>query len=178
MCRGVRRRVHLGVRITEMVVEKSRAEQIIAIDVLPARADDLDAIVAVEAQSYTYPWSRNLIQGSLESVHALNYVARDRRSTGVRGFMLNLLIADELHVLNLAVHPLYRRSGIGNRLMEASLAAARERGAVVAFLEVRRSNIQALTLYINRGFNVIGVRRGYYSDNKEDALVMKKIIGR
>lgn len=178
MCCCVRCRIYLGIRINEMVVEKSIAERLVSIEVQCAGADDLDAIAAVEAESYAYPWSRNLIQGSLESVHALNFVARGRHEPVIHGFILNLLIADELHILNLAVHPLSRRSGIGNLLMETSLAAAREHKASSAFLEVRRSNIQALTLYIKQGFSVIGVRRGYYSDNREDALVMKKSMGR
>ena len=157
-----------------MVVEKIYLENIISAVIRDAGPDDLDAILAVEESSYAQPWSKNLIEGSLENPRAFHFVACGGAENKVQGFMLNLLLADELHVLNIAVVPSARRCGIGNRLLETAWAAAQKRGAMTAFLEVRRSNVQALTLYIKHGFKVIGVRRGYYSDNREDALVMKK----
>ena len=174
MCCGIRCRVYLGIIITEMVVEKIYLENIISVIIRDAGPDDLDAILAVEESSYEQPWSRNLIEGSLENPRAFHFVACGGTENNVHGFILNLLLADELHVLNIAVGPSMRRRGIGSRLLETSLTTAQKRGAKTAFLEVRRSNIQALTLYIKYGFKVIGVRRGYYSDNREDALVMKK----
>lgn len=138
--------------------------------------DDLDGIIEVENMSYTNPWTDSMLKSSLIDPKSLNFVTVDQPGNKIVGFILNLLIVDELHVLNIAVIPAYRRSGIGNSLMETSIKTAEQLGVNTFFLEVRRSNISALTLYIKHGFSVIGVRRGYYSDNREDALVMKKSI--
>ncbi len=138
--------------------------------------DDLDGIIEVENMSYTNPWTGSMLKSSLIDPKSLNFITVDQTGNKIVGFILNLLIMDELHVLNIAVIPSYRRSGIGSSLMETSIKTAEQLGVNAFFLEVRRSNVSALTLYIKQGFSVIGVRRGYYSDNREDALVMKKSI--
>jgi ribosomal-protein-alanine N-acetyltransferase len=159
-----------------MVVEETYLENIITINIRDAELNDLDSILEIEESSYVHPWSRNLIQGSLDNPKAFNFVAFDSLDRRIHGFILNLLLIDELHILNIAVKPLYRRCGIGNSLLETSINKGQKLDVKTAFLEVRRSNVQALTLYIKHGFKVIGVRRGYYSDNREDALVMRKSI--
>ncbi len=159
-----------------MVVEEAYLESIATINIRDAELDDLDSILMIEESSYVHPWSRNLIDGSLNNPKAFNFVAFDSLDLRIHGFILNLLLIDELHILNIAVEPLYRRCGIGNSLLGTSLDKGENLGVKTAFLEVRRSNVQALTLYIKHGFKVIGVRRGYYSDNNEDALVMKKSL--
>jgi [ribosomal protein S18]-alanine N-acetyltransferase len=88
------------------------------------------------------------------------------------GYVIYWLIADEMHLLNLAVHPAYRRRGLARSLLTAALAQARDRGAAVVWLEVRPSNTAALALYHSFGFEEIGVRPGYYTDNDEDALIL------
>jgi [ribosomal protein S18]-alanine N-acetyltransferase len=82
------------------------------------------------------------------------------------------LIIDEAHIATIATHPDFRRQGIGEQLMIAALVSAREEGARRAFLEVRAGNTGALELYKKYGFVVAGVRRGYYKDNNEDAILM------
>ncbi len=176
MCSGIRRRVYMGIRVTEMVVEKTFLENIISFNIRNAESEDLDSILEIESLSYEHPWSRSLIQGSLDNPKAFNFVAFDRPDRKVQGFILDLLLMDELHILNIAVNPLYRRCGAGSSLLETAVNEGQKLGVKAAFLEVRRSNITALTLYIKHGFKVIGVRRGYYSDNREDALVMKKSL--
>jgi ribosomal-protein-alanine N-acetyltransferase len=89
------------------------------------------------------------------------------------GLALTWRAADEVHLLDLAVDPDARRRGIGRALLEAVLVDARTSGAALALLEVRAQNAQALALYAALGFVQTGVRRAYYSDNGEDAVVMR-----
>lgn len=175
MYRCIRCRIYLGIGFGAMVVEKIDIERTVSVTIRRASPDDLDALQEVENRSYVHPWTRAMLQGSLDNPKSLNYVAEDQSDGAITGFILSLLLMDELHILNIAVLPLCRRQGIGTGLLDASLETAGKAGAVHAFLEVRRSNIQALTLYIKHGFRVTGVRRGYYSDNKEDALLMTRI---
>ncbi len=159
-----------------MAVDEELLESIVSVDVRRAVPDDLGSILEVEIGSYVHPWSGSLLGESLRSPNSLNFVAAHRHDRVVRGFILNTLVVDELHVLNIAVLPAYRRCGIAKNLLATSIGTARQLGAGAVFLEVRRSNITALTLYIRHDFRVIGVRRGYYADNGEDALVMKKVL--
>lgn len=159
-----------------MVIEKIALKSTLSINIRNAELNDLSSIVDIERASYTHPWSENLIRESLSNKNALNFIAYDKFEQKIYGFILNIFLIDELHILNIAVDPAYRRRGIGDMLLETSINNARQKGGNIAFLEVRRSNIKALTMYIKHGFRVVGVRRGYYSDNREDALVMKKIL--
>jgi ribosomal-protein-alanine N-acetyltransferase len=81
------------------------------------------------------------------------------------------VLADEMHLLNLAVHPAHRRRGIARFLLTTALVRARSQGAAVVWLEVRPSNRAALALYHSFGFEEVGIRPGYYTDNGEDALI-------
>ncbi len=171
---GIRRRFYMGVCIGQMVIEKIIFKNIISVSIRQAVADDLNALQEVENLSYEHPWTRNMLRSSLDNPKSFNFVAVNQTDQRIAGFILNLLLMDELHILNIAVLPSYRRYGIGTRLLEASMETSIRKGAAKAYLEVRRSNIQALTLYIKHGFRVTGVRREYYSDNKEDALLMTR----
>jgi ribosomal-protein-alanine N-acetyltransferase len=94
----------------------------------------------------------------------------------IKGFIAARIVADELHVNNVAVRPEYRRSGIGGKLLEMVLIEGKRMGARLAFLEVRASNLPAQALYQRSGFRVAGRRPNYYSDPTEDALVMSLTI--
>ena len=87
------------------------------------------------------------------------------------GYIIYWILADEMHLLNLAVHPAQRRRGLARSLLTAALDKARAQGAAVVWLEVRPSNTAALALYRSFGFKEIGIRPGYYTDNGEDALI-------
>jgi ribosomal-protein-alanine N-acetyltransferase len=100
------------------------------------------------------------------------WVARAEPDDIVLGFVLAWTAADEVHLLDLAVDPGARRRGVGRELVAQVLAHAREIGARLVLLEVRRSNEAAIALYRSAGFSENGVRRGYYSDNGEDAVEM------
>jgi ribosomal-protein-alanine N-acetyltransferase len=86
------------------------------------------------------------------------------------------MVVDEMHVMNVATHPRWRRLGVARTLMERALAEARGLGIVRAFLEVRASNAAAQGLYNSLGFEPVGVRRSYYEAGGEDALVMAKAL--
>jgi ribosomal-protein-alanine N-acetyltransferase len=136
------------------------------------RPEDLDEVLAIERASFSMPWSRGAFLYEMQQ----NRVARCwvmREDGRVIGYLCLWEIADELHITNIAVHPSFRRQGVGRALLGGVLDDARERRLRLVVLEVRPSNTEARTLYERFGFRVIGRRRGYYYDTGEDALVME-----
>jgi len=134
--------------------------------------DDLDAVAALEAASFTNPWTRDMLDRELrQSDVARVYVLRlpGRR---VAAFCACWFIYDELHINTIAVDAALRRQGLATALMQHLLADTAQQGAHRALLEVRRSNVPAQRLYANLGFVVAGVRRDYYTQPVEDALVL------
>ena len=133
---------------------------------------DLDAVLAIEAESFTSPWTREMYLAELENVGvSFCYLARDDGG-GILGFCSFWRVLDELHINNLAVAPTYRRRGIGTGLLTYVLNEGAKLGAHRATLEVRRSNDVARHLYERLGFATAGVRRAYYTNPVEDALVL------
>ncbi|OGK83461.1 MAG: ribosomal-protein-alanine N-acetyltransferase [Candidatus Rokubacteria bacterium GWC2_70_24] len=138
----------------------------------PMTLDDLDDVLAIERVSFKTPWSRAAFRYEL----AQNRVARcmvARAGARLCGYLCLWEIGHEIHITNLAVHPEWRRRGIARALLESILADGRARGVLLAFLEVRPTNVEALGLYGSLGFRIIGERKGYYFDTGEDALVME-----
>lgn len=142
----------------------------------PMRLRDLPAILEIERLSFPTPWTKSaFLSELLENDRAYYLVARvDNKAVGHVGVWL---VAGEGHITNVAVHPEFRRLGIGRRLMMAIEELARERRALRMTLEVRRSNDIAQHLYKQLGYVGAGYRRGYYRDNNEDALIMWKELG-
>lgn len=134
------------------------------------RAADLPAVVAIERASFALPWSAALIGDELEQEAARSRVAV-AADAGVVGFLLGRRYPDVWHVMDLAVAPELRRRGIAKALVGEFLAAACSAGRGV-LLEVREGNEEAVALYESLGFVTAGVRRRYYPDTGEDALVM------
>jgi ribosomal-protein-alanine N-acetyltransferase len=133
---------------------------------------DLDAVLEIEAASFTSPWTREMYVAELGNVGiSFCYVARDQDGT-ILGFCSFWRVIDELHINNLAVAPPYRRRGIGSALMTYVLDEGARLGARRATLEVRRSNDVARRLYEQLGFSPAGVRPAYYTNPIEDALVL------
>jgi ribosomal-protein-alanine N-acetyltransferase len=133
---------------------------------------DLDAVLAIEAESFTSPWTREMYVAELENVGvSFCYLARNE-SGDILGFCSFWRVLDELHINNLAVAPTYRRRGIGTELLTHVLNEGARLGAYRATLEVRRSNDVARHLYEHLGFATAGVRRAYYTNPVEDALVL------
>jgi ribosomal-protein-alanine N-acetyltransferase len=135
-------------------------------------ADEIDEVLAIEEASFTNPWTRAMYLSELENrtvSHCL--LARDAQGRTV-GFCSYWRVLDELHINNLAVLPECRRSGAASALLARVLEEGSAQGAQRTTLEVRRSNEVARLLYGRFGFLVAGVRRGYYSNPVEDALIL------
>ncbi len=135
--------------------------------------EDLDEVLEIEKISFPLPWSRPLFEKELQNAHAFNLVLRDLKKggRGVAGYVVFWHVADEMHLLQLAVHEDYRRRGLGRLLLAEAIRLAGEKGCLHAFLEVRQVNEAGKALYLNFGFKEIGLRKKYYSDG-EDACVM------
>jgi ribosomal-protein-alanine N-acetyltransferase len=133
---------------------------------------DLDAIVALEEQSFTNPWSRDTLVWELRNSDVtFLYVLRLDDRTPV-AFCVCWMLLDELHVNPVAVAPAHRRQGLATRLLQHVLSEAAARGVTRATLEVRASNEAALRLYERLGFKVTARRPGYYTQPDEDALIL------
>ncbi|WP_265446400.1 ribosomal protein S18-alanine N-acetyltransferase [Acetivibrio straminisolvens] len=135
--------------------------------------EDIDDVMIVEKLSFTIPWSKNaLIEEVLNNRMAIYITAKIKgKAIGYAGMWK---IFDEGHITNIAVHPEYRENGVGSRLVEKLVSIAKEQGIVKMTLEVRKSNAAAQSLYFKYGFREQGCRKGYYSDNGEDAIIMWK----
>lgn len=130
----------------------------------------LDDVMKIERVSFKTPWSRSAFVHEIQFERSFFKVIRlGGRLIGYGGFWL---VLDEAHISNIAIHPDYRRQGFGRVLLTHLLEEAAAKGATVATLEVRRSNIAAQNLYAGFGFKVIAVRKHYYADENEDALIM------
>lgn len=135
-------------------------------------ADDLDAVVALEASLQDFPWSRGNFADSLAAGHEMQVL---RLGGDVVGFSVVVSIVDEAHLLVIGVDRRHHRHGHGARLLRQVIATARAAGAARLLLEVRPANTQAIAFYQSFGFAQIGVRRGYYPAvaGREDALVFE-----
>ena len=135
---------------------------------------DLDAIERIENAVYPTPWSRSMFAGELAKPSSLSLGGFDPDSGRLIAYLIVSRYVDAWHIMNLAVHPGWRRAGVASRLLGELLdltAGDRRRGYT---LEVRVSNTAAIALYERFGFESSGIRRGYYTDNREDALIMWK----
>ncbi len=133
--------------------------------------EDINAVQEVERSSFPVPWPANAFRHELtQNKNARYIVAREgERIVGYAGLWL---MVDEAHITTFAVHPDLRRRRIGERLLQRLFDLASELNAEWLTLEVRASNLAAQKLYEKYGFRRAGVRRRYYSDNGEDALIM------
>lgn len=135
---------------------------------------EIDAILEIEHASFTSPWTKEMYLAELSN-RGVSYFHLAKSPDGtIVGFCSFWHVVDELHVNNLAVAPPYRRAGIATALLASVLAAGVALGVKRATLEVRRSNEPARLLYEKFGFSVAGVRRAYYTNPVEDALVLWK----
>ena len=133
--------------------------------------DDLDAIEVIERASYPTPWSRSMFASELAKPSSLSFGAVDETGALV-GYLVLSRYVDAWHVMNVAVAPEKRRQGIASALLRRLLDLTKDDADRGYTLEVRVSNVGAISLYERFGFKPKGVRRGYYTDNREDALIM------
>lgn len=127
-------------------------------------------ILNIERASQSSPWSETSFRNEINHKNGIFLVAEDR--DGVQGFAGLWVVVDEAHVITIAINPERRKEGIGRKLMIELLLHAIDRGATCSTLEVRAGNQPAIKLYEDLGFVRAGLRKKYYPDNKEDAVVM------
>ena len=131
---------------------------------------DIEKVIAIERASFQFPWSTRFFLDELQVDCARSLLAEVEGR--IVGYVLFWCLPEEVDIHNIAVHPDFRRHGVGRLLLEQVVAAARHQDRVRVTLDVRFSNVPAQNLYRSFGFVTRGVRKGYYSDNGEDALVM------
>ncbi len=135
----------------------------------------MDQVLAIEQASFSMPWSKNLFFSEFRSPGVSSLLVsldNDLLMRMVTGYIVFWNVDDEMHILNLAVTPKYRRQGISRQLVLAAVKRAYAKGARRAFLEVRASNAIAQKLYSSLGFSGSFIRRDYYDSPVEDAIIM------
>ena len=132
---------------------------------------DLDAIETIERASYPTPWSRSMFASELAKQSSLSIAAVTPEEQLV-GYLVLSRYVDAWHVMNVAVDPAHRRLGIASAMLQRLFELTRDDAERGYTLEVRVSNLAAISLYESFGFVSRGVRRGYYTDNREDAVIM------
>ncbi len=135
---------------------------------------DIQSVLEVERSSFFTPWTEAMFRSQLRfKDRAVNLVLE--LDNKVVGYAASWIVAGEIHLLSIAVHPDFRRRGLGSMLLASIFERGRKRGCLRTILEVRESNEVARNFYRIHGFREIGKRHGYYADTGEDAIVMERI---
>jgi [ribosomal protein S18]-alanine N-acetyltransferase len=142
----------------------------VAIEIKTLRLADLTDVEEIERRAYVTPWSRSMFASELGKPTSVCLGAFE--GDQLVGYVVNSRYVDAWHVMNVAVDPDYQGRGIATRLLERLFELTADDGRDGYTLEVRVSNADAISLYEKLGFEARGLRRGYYTDNREDALIM------
>jgi [ribosomal protein S18]-alanine N-acetyltransferase len=142
----------------------------VAVAVRPLRLGDLTEVEVIERRAYRTPWSRSMFASELAKPSSICLGAFEGEQ--LVGYVINSRYVDAWHVMNVAVDPDYQRRGIATILLERVFELTADDDRRGYTLEVRVSNAGAIQLYERLGFERRGTRRGYYTDNREDALIM------
>lgn len=142
------------------------------IDYEEMKLEHIPAVACLERENFSLPWSENALCSELSNPLSLWLVALNAGQ--VMGYVGAQIVPDEADMMNLAVDEKYRRTGIGKALVDLLVEKLQSRGVRSLTLEVRVSNLPAITLYEGMGFSVVGKRPGYYQKPKEDALILRK----
>lgn len=137
---------------------------------------DIDDVYKISKSSFSIPWSIESISSELSNPIAKYIIAKDLDSNLVVGFVGVWIVVGEASITNIAVHPAYRGNGIGSKLLSSLINLCSDLNCTLINLEVRESNYSAQNLYKKYGFTIDGIRKGYYEDNKENAILMSKIL--
>ena len=143
------------------------------IEICSLKLEHIDRILVIDSLCFPTPWSRESLEKEIENSALTKYVVA-KKSGIVIGYAGMWVILDEGHITNIAVHPEYRGIGVGSLLLEALIEICKIEFIKSMTLEVRESNARAQNLYKKYGFLQNGIRKGYYRDNKENALIMWK----
>jgi len=146
----------------------------LSFDIVEMELADINDLMEIERLSFPTPWSKNFFMKEYHSRFSKVFLVKSRHpdKQKVIGYICLWFVFDEVHILNLACHPHFRRQKVATALIEHCMHLSFENGTKKAFLEVRESNNGARALYARCGFKPIGLRKGYYSDTREDAIVM------
>jgi [ribosomal protein S18]-alanine N-acetyltransferase len=142
----------------------------VAIEIRVLELNDLSAIEAIEQKAYPTPWSRSMFASELAKPTSICLGAFEGQD--LVGYVINSRYVDAWHVMNVAVDPEHQRRGVATALLQRLFELTRDDERRGYTLEVRVSNEDAIGLYEKLGFESRGIRRGYYTDNREDALIM------
>lgn len=137
---------------------------------------DIDDVYKISKSSFSIPWSIESISSELNNPLAKYIIAKDLDSNLVVGFVGVWIVVGEASITNIAVHPAYRGNGIGSKLLSSLINLCSDLNCTLINLEVRESNYTAQNLYKKYDFTIDGIRKGYYEDNKENAILMSKIL--
>lgn len=134
---------------------------------------DLSQLALIEERTQAFPWTEDTFKQCFNSGYRGWVLEQDNK---VIGFIIVTLQMDECHILNIAIHPDYQRRGLGYQLLADVLALLKEKAVRAVYLEVRSSNLPAISLYHKLGFVEVTVRKNYYPSKKgrEDAIVLAK----
>ncbi|WP_433959737.1 ribosomal protein S18-alanine N-acetyltransferase [Cytobacillus horneckiae] len=135
------------------------------------KEQDIDDVLKVEHESFSVPWSREAFYNEITKNQFAAYIVIEENGQ-VIGYSGTWVVTDEAHVTNVAILPQYRGRKLGEAMMKKLMEIASELGAKTMTLEVRVSNEVARKLYRKLGFQDGGIRKNYYTDNQEDALIM------
>ncbi len=138
---------------------------------------DLDGVMAIERASFPSPWSRILFEEEIGRGFSDSVVAVEEPGGDVAGYAICWTVGEQGHLLNIAVRPDARNRGIGRSLLLECIRRSALAGGRRIHLEVRPSNETAIRMYHREGFRFVGVRKGYYTDTGEDAIVLSRDIG-
>lgn len=134
---------------------------------------DIEDILVVEKLSFSIPWSRDSFEKEIVDNNLAIYLVAKVNEKAV-GYIGMWKVLNEGHITNVAVHPEFRHQGIGDQLVSELLSLCVKENIDLVTLEVRKSNQNAIKLYEKHGFVAEGIRKAYYQDNKEDAIIMWK----
>jgi len=137
---------------------------------------DLDAVIAIERQSFPTPWTLGMFEQEFRNSHSFLFASKDLTGNvdRIRGYICFWHVLDEVHILDLAVNSLCRRQGVATDLLLFTFSHGIRRQLKKVYLEVRASNQPAQQLYRKLGFQFTGKRPAYYQDTGEDALVLER----
>lgn len=133
---------------------------------------DLGQVLKIERMCFEQPYSREIFEQELKIKAAQLWVVSYQRK--IVGYIDFWLVVGEMELVSIAVHPKYQRRGVARYLMEEMISYGQENQANSIILDVRKNNHKAQKLYCNFGFKKVGLRKKYYSDNQEDAIIMKR----
>lgn len=140
----------------------------------PGELTDLDEIMVIEQASFSHPWTEGMVLSELfDNPFATSFVLRAGKNQTIVAYVFMRIVLEELHLMDLAVHPAWRRRGIGEGLIQKILSTAREKQVEKIILEVRVSNQAAQSLYKKFGFVQAGERRNYYFKPRENAFLFQ-----